>query len=603
MKKHHLLVFVSVLVVVLFSFIDRPTNIISWDAFGYYLYLPMTFIYNDLAVNNIDVVLNIFEQYKSSNTLYQLFPASEGGHVMVYTMGMAIHYAPAFLFGHIAALLSGAPADGFSQPYQNALLIWGLFYAIIGLWFFYKILRHFFDPWISSVTLFLVVLGTNYLIHITLHGQNAYTHNYLFTDYAILIYLTIKWHQNHKWKYLVFLSIITGLMILSRPTEIIALLIPLLWNVSNIEDFKEKLRLLLHRKIQLLVFTTIILLIGSLQLFYWKMQTGTFLFNSYGINPGVGLDLFNPHTIDFLFSFRKGWFIYTPLAVFFIIGFFALFRLNRKIFLPFLLFYIFNIYLISSWACWWYAASFSQRPMVSSLPISGILLGYFLLWLKNQSKVIKPVFAVVLILILSLNIFQSLKYRNGAIDNERMTKKFYFNTFFKYSVADSDRKDLLIDRYFPNGEKLIYEDGYNHNILSELTFEDENGNNDSVFYSGTKSYCLKSQNPFSPKIEVPYKEITKEDHIWFRLSARVYCDTNSQFSFVCTFTHNNYNYKYFTINSENIDLKANEWNYISFDYLSPEVRNRKDLFTTYFWLRNDGKLCIDDYKVETFTPK
>ncbi|MCB0815419.1 MAG: hypothetical protein KDB87_19920, partial [Flavobacteriales bacterium] len=51
-----------------------------------------------------------------------------------------------------------------------------------------------------------------------------------------------------------------------------------------------------------------------LLLSYWKVYGGAWIFDSYQ-NPGEGLDLFYPHLHRFLFSFRKGWFIYTPLML------------------------------------------------------------------------------------------------------------------------------------------------------------------------------------------------------------------------------------------------------------------------------------------------
>jgi len=59
------------------------------------------------------------------------------------------------------------------------------------------------------------------------------THNYLFTAYALILWLTMRWHEVYKIKYLILMGIICGLTILSRPTEFVCLIIPLLWGNSN----------------------------------------------------------------------------------------------------------------------------------------------------------------------------------------------------------------------------------------------------------------------------------------------------------------------------------------------------------------------------------
>jgi hypothetical protein len=60
-------------------FISPPANIISWDIFGYYLYLPATFIHHDPTIQDISWVEQARELYKSSSTLYQAQERPTGG--------------------------------------------------------------------------------------------------------------------------------------------------------------------------------------------------------------------------------------------------------------------------------------------------------------------------------------------------------------------------------------------------------------------------------------------------------------------------------------------------------------------------------------------
>jgi len=45
-----------------------PGNILSWDVFGYYLYLPSAFIYEDPLLEDASYVDDIFKKYNNSST-------------------------------------------------------------------------------------------------------------------------------------------------------------------------------------------------------------------------------------------------------------------------------------------------------------------------------------------------------------------------------------------------------------------------------------------------------------------------------------------------------------------------------------------------------
>jgi hypothetical protein len=170
-------------------------NPMTWDAFGYYLYLPFTFIYNDISLHNFETVNSIISTYKNTPAFYQAMQLESGNWVFKYSSGMALLYSPFFFIAHLFAKLGGFAADGFSRPYQIAIHLGSLFYTLCGILFSAKILTRFFKDIISSLTLIVVFLGTNYFLHTSMHAQGAMPHNYLFTLYAVLIWCTIKWHE------------------------------------------------------------------------------------------------------------------------------------------------------------------------------------------------------------------------------------------------------------------------------------------------------------------------------------------------------------------------------------------------------------------------
>jgi hypothetical protein len=589
--------------VVLMNLKFAPGNIISWDVYGYYLYLPTTFIYHDLGMINDGIILDLMDQYKSSATFYQGMKMPEGNYVMKYSMGMALLYAPLFFLGWLGALLFDYPVDGFSIPFQYALFYGSICYSLVGIWYSAKVLNYFFDWKIASLVLGLIVLGTNYMVHVTMYGQNAMSQNYLFTGYALVLWLTIKWHKRFYWKYSIGLSIVISLMVLSRPTEIVVLAIPVLWGIFNKETLYSKLESLLKYRNQVFMFLGVMLFIGAFQFVYWKIYAGKFLFDSYGGNAGEGLELLSPFTKQFLFSFRKGWLVYTPLMIVAIIGFYGMYKKNRSIFFAIITYFILNLYLVSSWSNWWYAQSFSQRAMVSSYPIMAIGLGYFLVWLFEQRTIVKSVWYSILVLILGLNIFQTIQFDKGVIHADRMTKDYYYASFGKLQVTNEDRKLLLIDRNYTGTDAFSNEEDYQGKVLQYYEFKE---GSERLSYSGCCSYELNRETIYSPVIEAPYKEITSQDHVWFKVSVVVYIDTQKttdDFSLVVHFAHNGYAYNYKTVESKKLNLITGQWNKIEFDYLSPEVRNVRDQFRAFVWYRGERTLLIDDLKVEVFEKK
>lgn len=598
------------LIIVLFIIINNliffPSNVLCWDVFGYYLYLPLKFIYHDLGLQDESIVHSILEQYNNSGTFYQALRLPEGHYVMKYSMGLSILYSPFFFIGHIIAKLSGYAADGFSTPYQFSIFFGAIIYSILAIIILSKVLIRFFSERISAIVLIIIVFSTNYMIHITMSGQNANAHNYLFLAYSLILWLTILWHESYKIKHIVLLAIVCGLAILSRPSEIVCLAIPLFWGITDKKTFIKKIKLLLSNYYQILIFVAILAIIGSFQFIYWKIQTGKFLFNSYGGNAGEGFEFFNPYLLKVLFSFRKGWLIYTPVMMFAIIGFIPMYRKNKINFLALFVFFIFNLYIVSSWSNWWYTQSFSQRSLIPSYPVMAIPIGYFLIWLLEQKKTIKISGMVVMVCLSMLNIFQTIQYANGTIHGDRMTREYYFAVFGKLKSSEEDKKLLLVDRSMDVIESFSNESDYIARSFKVLDFEDFDIRDNLPVNSGFNSFQLDSVNIYSPTIESTYEQLTKRDHAWIKVTAFVFPTEDkiqNPFSLVVHFNHNDYPYKYKAFDSETMDLQINQWNKITYFYLTPQVRKLYDNLKVYFWNRGTSKVYIDDLQVEVLEKK
>jgi hypothetical protein len=175
------------------------------------------------------------------------------------------------------------------------------------------------------------------------------------------------------------------------------------------------------------------------QLFYWKSVTGEWLYYSYGNERFFFND---PKILLVLFSFKKGWLIYTPTMLFAIIGIGMLWKINKKYFYPVLLFFIINLYIVSSWWCWWYGGGLGMRSLVESYAILAIPLAAFLTWLAKQKLRIRIPLCIIVFAISAQSAFHTIQYYYGAVHWAWMTKEAYFDSFWRVKPS-KEFKSLL----------------------------------------------------------------------------------------------------------------------------------------------------------------
>ena len=597
-------VFLIFCVLLVIGYIHFPLNILCWDVFGYYLYLPLTFIYNDLGLKDPTIINGIIQKYNSTSNFYQAFQSQTGDWVMRYPIGLSLLYSPFFFIGHLVAKIGGYPADGFSAPYQYAIWTGSMLFAFTGILVMRKVLLKFFEEKIVSLLLVVGVLGTNYTLHTAIHGQGAMPHDYLFTLYAFILWFTIRWHETYKMKYAVFLALVCGLAALSRPSEGVALLIPALWGIYDRNTLLNKIALIKEKKIHFIVFFTVLTAMGFIQFTYWKIYTGKFLFDSY-YNPGEGLDLFPPHTINSLFSFRNGWFIYTPVMIFAVLGFIFLYRKNRAVFVPIFSFFIINLWVVTSWTIWWNGPSFGQRYLIASYPALLIPMGYFFTALFEKKTIVKLTLTSIAFLFVGLNLFQSWQMANGILPTPRMTQDAYFAAFGETEIPEGFEKLLHMDPLAPGASNIDENDYERTNILTEDFETHPNKVKDSSI-SQTNFFKMDSVSTFSPNIERKYNKLSDGDHAKLKISLQLYCtiDPNENpGSLVVTFEHKGRAYGYSAIDVEKQNITLNTWSKISFNYLTPAIRSGKDKLKVYYWHRGKKPVFIDNLQIEVWEQK
>ena len=486
---------------------SRTEATLSWDVSGYYMYLPAIFIYKDLK--KCDFHKEILAKYGPTPDFQQAYEHPSGNQVMKYSIGQAIQFAPSFFIAHAWASASPKyPADGFSFPYQFMISMNSLLMAFIGLYYLRRVLLYFFDDGVVALSVLAVVLGSNYLNYSAIDG--AMTHNYLFTIYALLIFQTIHFYRNPNLFKAICIGLLIGIAALTRPTEIIACLIPILWGVNMFSKTAILERLnLLKSKLPLLASAVIACIaVGSIQLFYWKFVSGDWLVYSY---EDQGFSWLKPHIKNGLISCKAGWLMYSPLMGFSLIGFYHLFKKNRNIFAACFIFSMLFMYITFAWDIWWYGGSLGQRALIQAYPILMFPFSSFLTWLKKQHLSIKTILGILMGIFCYFNLwFTHQAHKGGLLYVGQMTDAYYFKTLGRYKKNIEDLKLLDTNEYFNgkrNNVQTLYENDFS--LLEEMQCQKEKkGVTNQVL-------CLDKENDYSPI----FRFDANNDFEWVRASA------------------------------------------------------------------------------------
>ena len=408
---------------------EKEERVIEWDVHSYYEYLPALFIYDDIKFEKSD--------YRLSDTRYLFWPVftDDGRKVIKMTMGTAFFYAPFFFTAHAYASLTDYPEDGFSEPYKLFLLLSTIFYLIIGLGFVKKILTHYnFSDKIIGTVILLIGLGTNMLCYAS---QSApMSHVYSFCAFSAFIYFTIRWYGEQSVKNTLAIGLLFGLISLIRPTNAVLGVFFILYGISTYPELKERLNLFLKKYYLILIMACCTFLVWLPQFIYWKTATGHFLSYSYGEE---GFFFSHPRILEGLFSWRKGWLLYTPMMAFALIGLFFLKEEVKKLRIAIIVFMAANIYIIFSWWCWWYGGTLGQRSFIESYGLLAIPFAALLQSLSDTKMIYRILFYSAAAFFCWLNIFQTYQFEFHALHYDSMSRGLYFKQFAKMdSIPDFD---------------------------------------------------------------------------------------------------------------------------------------------------------------------
>lgn len=402
------------------------------DVYDYYRFLP------DIFLNDAKVSEPLIQQNRR-------------------TIGMAIMYSPAFALGHLKAKLTHQECNGYSKPYQWSVRWGSIIYVLLGLLFCRLSLLLFFSEWAVFITLVCTLFGSNLFYYTYSWGELP--HSYLFFLIAAFVYCVLNFKVRKNTAFILFAALLAGMITLIRPTGIVVLLFPMFYHFN---DWRQPYKLTALVRNHLFLFIGFLMLFFIpilLQMLFWKHYINTFVYYSYGKE---GFFFKDPQIVNFLFSYRKGWLVYTPIMLFSLFGFFTSFK-NLKSFAWFnVFFFVLVVYILSSWWEWSYGGSFGCRALIEFYAFLAFPFASFVSYCLNFNDN-KPVlkYSVLLVLIttlsllIELNLFQSRQVRLGIIHWSGMNKKAYWFCFLNdnFSKADYAYMNAIVTP--PNAEKML----------------------------------------------------------------------------------------------------------------------------------------------------
>jgi len=577
--------FILIIYLLLFFWIKKPyeewDRVINSDGKGYYGYLTSIFIYDDLDYTFIEDYESKY--YPADGTAFKEFRMPFKGEIVNKTFpGLAILWLPFFLIAHMLSLIAGYESDGYSIIYQYSIGFAALFYLWLGSKWLFKLTRQLGATLeASSIITIAVLLGTNITYYAIVEPSMG--HVYSFSLICGFAYFTLKAFHTNRTGWYVLATMAYTLSIIIRPTNAIFIFLTLIIAGSP-REFKQNLLQFINHSKAFIISLLVFLIIIAIPPLLWYVQSGYFFVWSYGEE---GFNFFDPYFFSILFSYNKGWFIYTPLALIAMFGFIGLYRHSKFQFWLLLFLLTLHIYITSSWWVWHYTSKFSQRVFIDIYVVLAFLL-VFLFRMTNKKEILKKSLIVIITLLIGFNLFQFYQHSKWVFPYGYITKDIYWDSFVRIT---------------PRAKVFIPKDKIIDFTLVENDFEESKGwsneacivNNDNNHYMQLDSSHLYSAE--FREIIAPYFSTNKQ-------VIKVKADINSNLqkskaTMVVEFQCKELTYSYNPLYLGNYNHK-NKWVTMEYAVYVPESYTADDYVKIFFYSPEKTETLLIDNMEITF---
>lgn len=358
------------------------------DGFYYFAYLRSITFDGDVEFSNDYKLLGLGDKP------HLFVPTPTGYAQSAWTIGPSIAWSPFFGAGHLVATwLSrtdpNVSTNGISFPYRQAVGVAGLFYALLGCWFCYRIAARFYPERYAASATALTMLGS-FMVWYTVK-EPSMTHAPSMAAVAAFVFGWLSTRTDadggfarttRQWAWL---GLLAGVMTTIRWQNALFALLPaadalvmlvLAWRAGSVPRLKRTL-------LAGLLFTACATLGFVPQMIAWNSIYGSWL----AVSPlGPQIRWWDPHLVDILFSSRNGLFSWSPVLYLGAIGLCLFAGRRPAIGIPMIVSLAVMIYFNASVQDWWGSAGFGGRRFDGTIPLFVVGVAAFSAWSVRMAR-------------------------------------------------------------------------------------------------------------------------------------------------------------------------------------------------------------------------
>jgi hypothetical protein len=421
----------------------QPQRLAS-DGIFYFAPLHSLAVDGDLDFENEYRVLGAEEGY--------FHPTETGRLPNNFSIGPAILWAPFYLIVHSAGLLGLFRPTGFGYPYFTAVATATAIGGFLGVLWFYRLAREFYDDHIAFAATVILWLGSFHIWYMVF--EPAMSHALAMA--SVTGFLLVCRRGLEGWRAFALAGVAAGLVVLIRWQNVVFLPVGLAlsWSKKGRPRWEE-----------LAVGAAAAGLVFLPQMVYWKLIYGQFILVPQG---GSYMQWGSPQFEAVLFSSRHGLLSWSPILWIGAIGFIGVIRRAPVLGWSLLGAFLACLYVNASVFDWWAGASFGARRFDGALPAFGLglaaALAWSLPWIRNHplavSLVVTGPFLVWNFLLMGLHSTGSIPYdgpvsfrQAGADGLEMVYRKTGYPFSWPGALAEKIRSGLSPPIYDLAGAK------------------------------------------------------------------------------------------------------------------------------------------------------
>jgi hypothetical protein len=442
------------------------------DGFYYFAYLRSIAFDRDVEFSNDYRLLGLGDKP------HLFVPTPTGYAQSAWTIGPAMVWSPFFSAGHVVATRLNrtnpdVSTNGVSFPYRQAVGVAGLFYALLGCWFCYRIAARLYPERLAGAATAVTVLGSFMIWYTVKEPTMTHAPSMAAVAAFVLGWLTTRTDADggyarttRQW---IWLGLLAGFMTTIRWQNALFALLPAAdCLVMLVTAWRGGQMRRVQRTLVVGALFTLCATIGFLpQMIAWKSIYGTWL----AVSPvGPQIRWWDPQLVDILFSSRNGLFSWSPILYAGAVGL-VMFAVRRPALgVPMIGSLALMTYFNASVQDWWGSAGFGGRRFDGTIPLFVVGVATFGAWAigavrRHPARMLAGVAALLAVWNLALmsaahegvvRIGESVSFGDTSAAQARVLHSWFGNPFtypaslyfaMRNSVTPADYDLLGVNRF------------------------------------------------------------------------------------------------------------------------------------------------------------